>query len=72
MIDNESEIEQIFNEYFLNIVKRLRILTEEQTAYSAANQLSEVEIAIIKYKNYPSTKSITDRMEKLGKPFFNF
>ena len=72
VIDDESEIEQIFNEYFVNIVKKLRILTEEQTAYSAANQLSEVEMAIIKYKNYPSTKSITDRMEKLGKPFFNF
>ena len=72
VIDNESEIEQIFNEYFVNIVKRLRILTEEQTAYSAANQLSEVEMAIIKYKNHPSIKAITDRMEKLGKPTFNF
>ena len=72
VIDDESEIEKIFNEYFVNIVKRLRILTEEQTVYSAANQLSEVEMAIIKYKNYPSTKPITDRMEKLGKQFFNF
>ena len=72
VIDDESEIEQIFNEYFVNIVKKLRILTEEQTAYSAANQLSEVEMAIIKYKNHPSIKAITDRMEKLGKPTFNF
>ena len=54
------------------MLKKLGILTEEQTTYSAANQLSEVEMAIIKYKNHPSIKAITDRMEKLGKPTFNF
>ena len=48
MIDDESEIAKNFNEYFVNIVKRLRILTEEQTMYSAENQLSEVEMGIIK------------------------
>ena len=72
MIDDESEKANIFNEYFVNIVKKLGILTEEQTTYSATNQLSEVEMAIIKYKNHPSIKAITDRMEKLGKPTFNF
>ena len=51
IIDDECEIVKIFNEYFVNIVKKLGILTEEQTMYSAANQLSEVEMAIIKYKN---------------------
>ena len=29
-------------------------------------------MAIIKYKNHPSIKAITDRMEKVGKPTFNF
>ena len=29
-------------------------------------------MAIIKYKNHPSIKPITDRMEKLGKATFNF
>ena len=72
MIDDESEIAKNFNEYFVNIVKEVGILTEEQTTYSATNQLSEVEMAIIKYKNHPSIKAITDRMEKLGKPTFNF
>ena len=72
MIDDESEIAKNFNEYFVNIVKEVGILTEEQTTYSATNQLSEVEMAIIKYKNHPSIKAITDRMEKLGKPIFNF
>ena len=55
-IHDESEIAKIFNEYFVNIVKKVGILTEEQTMYSAANQLSEVEMAIIKYKNHPSIK----------------
>ena len=72
MIDDESEVAKIFNEYFVNIVKKLKILTEEQTMYSAANQLSEVEMAIIKYKNHLSIKAITDRMVKLGNPIFNF
>ena len=43
MIDDESEIAKIFNEYFVNIVKKLGILAEEQTMYSATNQFSEVE-----------------------------
>ena len=54
------------------MLKKLGILTEEQTTYSATNQLSEVEMAIIKYKNHPSIKATTDRMEKLGKLIFNF
>ena len=72
IIEDESEIAKIFNEYFVNIVSKVGILTEKQTTYSATNQLSEVEMAIIKYKNHPSIKAITDRMEKLGKPTFNF
>ena len=39
MIDDESEIAKIFNEYFVNIVKILGVLTEEQTTYSATNHL---------------------------------
>ena len=29
-------------------------------------------MAIIKYENHPSIKAVTDRIEKLGKPTFNF
>ena len=72
MIDDESEIEKIFNEYFVNIVKKLGILTREQTTHSATNQLNEVEMAIIKYKNHPSINVITGKMKKLGKPTSNF
>ena len=42
MIDDESEIAKSFNEYFVNIVKKLGILTEEQTMYSAASDVSRV------------------------------
>ena len=63
MIDDESQIANIFNEYFVNIVKKLGILTEEQTRYPATNQLSEMEMGINKYKNHPSIKAITDRMK---------
>ena len=31
MIENESEIEKNFNKYFVNIVKKIGILSEEQT-----------------------------------------
>ena len=48
MIEDESEIAKIFNEYFVNIVKKVGIITEEQTTYSATNQLSKVEMAVIK------------------------
>ena len=37
IINDESEIAKIFNKYFVNIVKKLGILTEKQTMYSAAN-----------------------------------
>ena len=32
MIDDESEIAKIFNEYFVNIVKKLGILVVEMSA----------------------------------------
>ena len=48
MIEDEYEIAKNFNEYFVNIVKKVGILTEELTTYSATNQLSEVGMAIIK------------------------
>ena len=47
MIDDEIEIPKLFNEYFVNIVKKLGLLTKEQSAVSTENNLSEVEIEII-------------------------
>ena len=37
MTDDESETAKSFNEYFVNIVKKLELLTEEQTKFSGAN-----------------------------------
>ena len=47
MIDEEIKIAKLFDEYFVNIVKK-----KEQSAISAENRLSEVEIAIVKYGHF--------------------
>ena len=41
MIDDEIEIAKLFNEYFVNIVKKLGLFTKEQSAISTQNSLSE-------------------------------
>ena len=43
MIADEIEIAKQFNEYFVNIVKKLGLFTEEQSAISTKNSLSEVQ-----------------------------
>ena len=72
MIDDEIQIASLFNEYFVNIVKKLGLFTKEQSAMSTENSLSEVEIVIAKYGNHPSIIAITEKMEKLGNPTFGF
>ena len=64
LIDDELEIAKIFNEYFVNIVRKLGIFTEKQnTSSSTEDGLSDVNVAISKYKNHPSIKAISQRME---------
>ena len=72
MIDDETKIAKIFNEYFVNIVTKLGLITKEQSAISTENSLNEVEIAITKHQNHPSITAITEKMEKLGNPSFSF
>ena len=72
MIDDEIEIAKLFNEYFVNIVKTLRLSTKEQSAISSENSLSKVEIAIAKYGNHPSIIAITEKMAKPGNTTFGF
>ena len=43
MIDDEIQIANLFNEYFVNIVKKLGLFTKEQSTISTENSLSEVE-----------------------------
>ena len=50
IIDDEIEISKLFNEYFINIVRKLGIFTEKQSAASTENSLSEVERAIANTK----------------------
>ena len=71
-IDNEIKISKIFNEYFANIVKNLGIFTEKESPTFAENNLSEVEMALNKYKNHPSINAITEQMRKLGNCTFSF
>ena len=71
-IDNEIKIAKIFNKYFVNTVKHLGILTEMESATFTENSLSEVEMALKKYKNHPSITTITKRMKNLGNFTFSF
>ena len=71
-IDNEIKIAKVFNEYFVNTVKNLGILTEKESATFTEDNLSEVEIALNKYKNHPSINAITKRMKNLSNFTFSF
>ena len=71
-IDNEIKIAKIFSEYFVNTVKNLGILAEMESATFTENDLSEVEMALKKYKNHPSITTITKRMKNLGNFTFSF
>ena len=71
-INNETKIAKIFNEYFVNTVKNLGILTEKESATFTENDLNEVEMALKKYKNHPSIIAITKRMKNLGNFTFSF
>ena len=71
-IDYEIKIAKIFSEYFVNTVKNLGILTEMESATFTENNLSEVEMALQKYKNQTSITAITKRMKNLGNFTFNF
>ena len=70
MAYDEIEIAKLFNEYFVNIVKKLELFTKEQSTISTENSLSELETAIAKYEHHPSIIAVTEKMEKLGNPTF--
>ena len=71
-IDNEIKIAKIFNEYSVNTVKYLGILTEMASATFTENNLSEVEMVLKKYKIHPSITAITKKMKNLGNSTFSF
>ena len=63
---------KLSNNYFANIFKQLGLFIKEQRAVSTENSLTEVEIAIAKYRIHPSINVIIEKMEKLGNPSFGF
>ena len=48
MIDNEIKIAKIFNEYFVDIVKNLGILTENESEAFTEKNLREVKWLYVK------------------------
>ena len=66
MINDKIEIAKLLNEYFVNIVKKIRTIYKKTIAVSTENSISEVEITIAKYKNHPSVNGITENMKKLA------
>ena len=72
MIENEIKIAKMFNKYFLNAVKNLGMLTEKESTTFTENDLSEMEMALKKYKNHPSINAINKRMKNLGNFTFSF
>ena len=64
MIDDGIKIAKLSNKYLVNIVKKLRLFTKEQSAVYTENNLSEVEIVTEKYKNHPSMNTITENGKK--------
>ena len=57
---DEIEIAKLFNEYSVNKIRT----TKEQSAVSTEYSLSEVEMAIAKYRNHPSINAITEKKWK--------
>ena len=45
-IDDEIEIAKLFNEYFVNIVKKIGLVIKEQSAISTETSLSELEMLL--------------------------
>ena len=72
MNDDKTEIAKLFKEYFVNIVKKLGLLTKEQNAVSTENSLREVKIATAKYRNHHRINAVTEKIEKLGNHTFGF
>ena len=72
IIDDEIETAKLFHKQFVNIVKKLEQFTKNPTGISTENNLSEVEIAIAKYRNHPSIIAIAEKMEKIGNTTFGF
>ena len=63
---------KIFNEYLVNIFRKLGIVIKNSNIKLRKLYLDEVNVAITKYKNHTSIKAIKSRMGKLKSLTFNF
>ena len=65
IITNDSEIAEIFNEFFTNITKTMDIAPGECILVPTNQLLDPVEIAVEKYKYHPSIQKIKDKVKQL-------
>ena len=61
IITNDSEVAEIFNEFFTNITKTMDITPGECTPVPTEHLLDPVEIAVEKHKYHPSFKRLRIR-----------
>ena len=64
IITNDSEIAEIFNEFFTNITKTMDIAPGECTPVPTEHLLDPVEISVEKYKYHPSIQKIKDKVKQ--------
>ena len=70
LIKGESETTEVLNNFFSNIVKKLKIPEYENLNSNIENIKDPVSRAILKYKNHPSIIAINEK-SKIAKFFFH-
>ena len=67
MITKDSEIAEVFNNYFVNITENLDISTAESALLPIKNFLDPIEIAVRKFQRHPSICQIQERNHPCNK-----
>ena len=58
--NNDSDVSQIFNQFFSNVVKNLNILPKDDVINDNVNDLGIINRAILKYEHHPSILKIKE------------
>ena len=70
MITKDSEIAEVFNEFFVNITENLGISTAESTLLPINNFLDPIEIAVKRFQLHPRICKIKERNPPCNKSEF--
>ena len=60
IFDNDQDVADIFNDFFINAVKELGVCIDEKTTYKNINNLDPVMKAIDMFKTHPSILKIKE------------